>query len=79
MQLARAAAAGGAVVVVGETEGSPPLAPLRSLSDRGISTVDNVDSAAGQLAVVLTLAGARGNWGAKAGSGRLLPPLEAPP
>lgn len=76
MRLARAAAAAGAAVVVGETEGSPPIQSLRGLADRGISTIDNIDSAAGQLALVLTLSGARGNWGAKAGSGRLLPPLE---
>jgi hypothetical protein len=76
--IARAAAAGGAAVVVGETESSPPIAELRGMSDRGISTVDNVDSAAGQLALVLTLAGSPGNWGVKAGSGRLLPLLEPP-
>lgn len=74
--LARRAAAAGAAVVVGETEAMAPIAPLRGRAEQGISTIDNVDTAAGQLALVLALAGARGNWGMRAGTGRLLPPLE---
>lgn len=50
--------------------------PLRR---RGISTVDNVDTAAGQISVVLALAGAEpGHFGSKAGATRAMPPLSAP-
>jgi hypothetical protein len=77
--MARAAAAAGAMVVVGETEEMPPLTALRGLTDQGISTIDNMDTAAGRVALVLVLAGARGNFGAKSAAGRVLPPLDAGP
>jgi Copper transport outer membrane protein, MctB len=77
--MARAAASAGAMVVVGETEAMPPLAALRGLTDQGISTIDNMDTAAGRVALVLVLAGARGNFGAKSAAARLLPPLDAGP
>jgi Copper transport outer membrane protein, MctB len=75
--VARAAAGAGAMVVVGETEEMPPLAALRGLSSQGISTIDNLDTAAGRIALVLVLAGAHGDFGAKSAASRLLPPLEA--
>jgi Copper transport outer membrane protein, MctB len=77
--VARAAAGAGAVVVVGETEEMPPLAALRDLASQGISTIDNLDTAAGRVALVLVLAGAHGDFGAKPAANRLLPPLEAAP
>lgn len=77
--MARAAASAGAMVVVGETEEMPPLTALRGLTDQGISTIDNMDTAAGRVALVLVLAGARGNYGAKSAAGRVLPPLDAGP
>jgi hypothetical protein len=42
----------------------------------GISTVDNVDTTSGKLALVLTLVGAQGHWGEKAGARSRMPPLE---
>jgi hypothetical protein len=74
--LAERAAAAGAAVVVGETEDAAPFQALRGRVAQGISTVDHVDTAAGQLSLVLALAGARGNWGTKTGATGLLPPLE---
>jgi hypothetical protein len=78
--MARSAATAGATVVVGEPEAMPPLRGIRGLAGRGISTVDNVDSAAGQVALVLALAGARGNFGVGKSTGaRAMPPLGAAP
>ncbi len=42
---------------------------------RPISTVDNADTTAGQLAVVLVLEGASGNFGVKSTAVQLLPPI----
>jgi hypothetical protein len=42
----------------------------------GVSTVDDVDTTPGKLALVLTLVGAQGHWGEKAGARPRLPPLE---
>jgi hypothetical protein len=41
---------------------------------RNISTVDNADTTAGQLSLVLVLAGATGDFGAKNTANQLLPP-----
>lgn len=62
-------------VVAAEPEGgaSSAVEPLRS---RNIPTVDNIDTAAGQLSVVLALAGADGHFGSKPGATRPVPPLE---
>jgi len=54
-----------------ETSGTA-LEPLRR---RNVPTVDCIDTAQGQIAAVLALAGANGAFGSKPGSGRALPPL----
>jgi hypothetical protein len=78
--MARGAASAGATVVVGETEAMPAVKALRGLAGQRISTVDHVDSAAGQIALVLALAGARGDFsGGKSGGARAMPPLEPAP
>ena len=46
---------------------------------RGISTVDNVDMAAGRVALVFVLRGAQGNYGVGESADALLPDLLAPP
>jgi len=51
------------------------LTCMRVYQRRGISTVDNADTAAGQLAIVLVLAGATGDFGVKNTADHLLPPL----
>lgn len=48
------------------------------LGRRGIPTIDNVDSVSGQLALVLSLAGAPGRYGSKPGSSRAVPELSEP-
>jgi hypothetical protein len=55
---------------------SPSLLP--TLADLGASTVDHVNTAAGQMAMVLALAGMRGRFGTGPGATRALPPLRSP-
>jgi hypothetical protein len=55
-----------------ETKGSA-VDPLRR---RNIPTVDNIDTAAGQISAILALAGADGHFGSKPGATRALPPME---
>ena len=43
-----------------------------------VPTVDNVDTAAGRISVVLALAGANGQFGSKPGAARPVPPLGTP-
>lgn len=51
---------------------------VESLRRRGIPTVDNVDTALGQLSAVLALSGdADGQFGSKPGATRALPPLSS--
>jgi hypothetical protein len=52
------------------------ISHVRYYQRLGISTVDDVDTTSGRLALVLTLAGAQGHWGEKAGAHSRLPPLE---
>jgi len=49
---------------------------VRYYRRRNISTVDNADTAVGQLALVLVLSGQEGYFGEKEGALQLLPPLE---
>lgn len=71
----------GAVQGTVEEGGPDPSHPrqatslLPALASLGASTVDNVETVAGQIAVVLALAGARGRFGTGPGSARALPPL----
>jgi hypothetical protein len=49
--------------------------PLRR---QGVTTVDNIDTPGGQIAAILALAGADGQFGGKPGAGRALPPVTGP-
>lgn len=51
---------------------------LPTLAGLGASTVDNVDTAAGQIALILALAGAHGNFGTGPGATGLFPPSLIP-
>ncbi|MDQ2621899.1 MAG: copper transporter [Actinomycetota bacterium] len=46
--------------------------------DRNLTTVDNVDSPAGKISLIYSLAGAEGSFGVKDGSSRMLPELLQP-
>lgn len=50
-------------------------AVMRSYKDNGISTVDNVDTDIGQIAMVLVLEGRSGNYGIGVTAESVLPPL----
>jgi copper transport outer membrane protein MctB len=52
---------------------SPSLLP--ALTGLGASTVDNIDTPAGQIAAILALAGARGSYGTGPGAARSVPAL----
>jgi hypothetical protein len=80
-----------ALLVAGEPEGGHPtltstatippgdtLSLLPALAAVGASTIDNVDTATGQIAMVLALAGTRGNFGTGPRASRPLPPLTPP-
>jgi hypothetical protein len=47
---------------------------IQFYEDAGLSTVDNVNQAAGRIALVLALAGADGNFGFKETADAPLPP-----
>ncbi len=49
---------------------------LPALTGLGAGTVDHIDTAVGQIAAVLALAGARGNFGTGPAATRALPPLQ---
>ena len=66
--------AGGPVVGV-ETSGTDP-SQIPFYSNQGLSSVDSIDSAGGRIALVLTLRGARGNFGYKKSADS---PLPVPP
>ncbi|MBI3910805.1 MAG: copper transporter [Armatimonadetes bacterium] len=68
----------GARVVAAEAEGTEESL-VRLLGARGLPTVDNVDTAAGQLSVVLCLAGQDGQFGSKPGVTAPIPPLSPSP
>lgn len=59
-------------LVAGE-EGAAPQSLVGYLARRGVTTVDNVDTDIGQVAVVLALAGADGSFGTKPGSSSPVP------
>jgi hypothetical protein len=86
---ARSALEGGAILVAGEPAVAPASSPvpaagtnspeatslLPALAGMGASTVDPIDTAMGQIAAVLALAGSRGNFGTGPGATRVLPPV----
>ena len=65
-------AAGTPVVGVETVETDP--SQISFYSNQGLSSVDDVDSAGGRIALVLALAGARGNFGYKKTADAPLPP-----
>lgn len=67
----------GIEVVAVET--SPTRSFTRAYRSLRVTTVDNVDSPAGQAALVLALAGYQGHFGVKEGAASLLPPPPEPP
>ena len=52
-----------------------PISCMHRYQSRDISTIDNLDTSAGQLALVLVLAGAKGDFGVKSTADQLLPPI----
>jgi hypothetical protein len=56
-------AAGNSVVGVEMSDTDP--SQISFFSNQGLSSVDDVDSAGGRIALVLALTGARGNFGYK--------------
>lgn len=70
----------GITVTEGEDMAVPESASTIPLFDTlGIATVDDLDTAPGEVAMVWGLAGATGTWGQKATAQSLMPPLEATP
>ena len=65
----------GASGTVGTERSSADPTTVGPFSDAGISTVDNVEQAAGQVALVFALLGAEGDFGVKEGADNLLPDL----
>lgn len=65
--------------VVACEESNAQLSAMHVYERRAIPTVDNADTVAGQLALVLVLAGASGNYGVRSTADQLLPPLQPEP
>lgn len=63
--------------VVGAEPEETRASVVDALARRNIPTVDNVDTASGQIAMVLTLAGADGRFGSKPGAASPIPQLES--
>jgi hypothetical protein len=63
------------VRVVGCEAHTAPVSCMPLYKVKAISTVDNADTPAGRLAVVLALAGAEGHFGVKETADRFLPPI----
>jgi hypothetical protein len=64
--------------LVGVEEVSTDPSSVAYFSDRGLSSVDNVDLPSGRVSLVYALAGAQGSFGVKEDSDRLLPDLLRP-
>jgi Copper transport outer membrane protein, MctB len=60
-----------------ESTGTEPSS-ISFFQSNGLSTVDDIDNTAGQLALVLAIGGAEGSFGVKSSADRLLPELVAP-
>lgn len=66
--------------IVGVETVGAKFSSIPAFEEEGISTVDNVDQPAGQVAMIYALTGTAGNWGAKADArDGILPPLAPPP
>jgi len=63
------------IPVYGVEETGVPFSYMKYYQQKGISTVDNIDTVPGQVALILAMAGRPGHYGTKPTAGRLLPPL----
>jgi hypothetical protein len=66
------------VPVVGVEATSTEPSSISFFQSNGLSTVDDIDNTAGELALVLALGGAEGSFGVKSSADRLLPELLTP-
>lgn len=62
--------------VFGVEETNVTYSYMKTYQKKRVSTVDNVETAPGQLALVMTIAGKPGHYGVKPTAKELLPPLE---
>lgn len=65
------------IPVLGVEETNAPYSFIKEYQRKRISTVDNIDTAPGQLAMVLALSGQPGNYGVKSTAQTLLPEINA--
>lgn len=65
--------------VVAVARSDTPSDPIGPFRDAGISTIDDVDLAAGQLSVVLVLGGAQGDYGVGGDTDGIIPEIPARP
>lgn len=72
-----AQASRGRVVGVETVETDPST--VRFFQDRDLTTVDNIEQAAGKVSLIYSLDGVEGDFGVKDSAGRLLPELLHPP
>lgn len=63
------------VRVVGCEASTAPVSCIPAYASKGIATVDNADTLAGRMALVLAIAGANGRFGTKETAERLLPEI----
>jgi hypothetical protein len=66
------------VPTVGVESTSTEPSSISFFQSSGLSTVDDIDNTAGQLALVLAIGGAEGSFGVKSSADRLLPELVTP-
>lgn len=64
--------------VVGVEETNVAVSYMKYYQKKHMSTVDNVDTVPGQLAMVYALAGSQGHYGVKPTAQKMLPALEVP-
>ncbi|MBN1460520.1 MAG: copper transporter [Armatimonadetes bacterium] len=64
--------------VVGAESRGASVSVIPTYKAAGVPTVDNADTPAGRLAIVLTLAGADGHYGVKDTADSYLPPIPSP-
>lgn len=67
------------VTVVGAEDTRVAVSTVPAYQSEEVATVDDLDTPAGQVAMVAGLAGEVGNWGVKQGASALLPPLSPTP
>lgn len=70
---------GRGIAIVAVERSDSEASSVEFFSERGVTTVDNADQAAGRISIVFALDGAEGDFGVKETADRLLPDLLAPP